>query len=103
MAVLNDYLAARDRGAYTGEAQPEQQVAVKCLLVQRRKRHVFGDDDVGQLPGCEHAARLPEQAVTYLAVIFQQDLAGLDERDCRVAMVGALVQIHGSRLRYQVR
>ncbi len=76
---------------------------VKRIGVQRCEWHIVRDDDVGQLSRGEHAARLAEQAVADASIVFQQDLAGLHKRNRRVTVIGALVQIHGTCLGYQVR
>ena len=96
--VLDNDPAASDRRPDTGEAEPEQQVTVKGVGIERCKRYVVGNDDVSQLSRRERSARFPEYAVADAAVVFQQDVAGFRESDRRVAMVGSLVPVHGARL-----
>ena len=87
----------------TAEADAKHKVAIKRLRIQRGKRNIVVNHDVGELPCCQRAARLVKQAITYGAVVPEQDLAGFDKRERGVSVFGTLVQVHGSRLRYQVR
>jgi len=102
-AVCDDYPAPCDRGADARKTQTEQQMSVKRLGIQWRERHIVRDDDIGQLPPGEHAARFAEQAIADASIVLQQNLASFHECDRRVAVIGALVQVHGACLGDHVR